>query len=162
MPILASTHGAAFLLFRCGGLCAALPLGEVRETLRPLPITVVEAAPAFVLGMSIIRGLATVVIDGGLLLARDATTAFSAQPGSRFITLRVPERPVALAVDAVVGIKDVSPTALQALPPLAGATDYGPFEQVARLDSDLWMVLRAGRLVPDCADFQSEVSGLRA
>ena len=151
MPISAMTQGAPFLLFRCSAVRAALPLTDVRETLRPLSVAAIEAAPAFVLGMAVIRGLPTAVIDAGLLLDRTRDSAFAAAGGSRFITLRVTERPVALAVDAVLGIRHLAESALATLPPLLGASEQGPIEQLARLDGDVWMVLRAGRLIPDTA-----------
>jgi purine-binding chemotaxis protein CheW len=147
-------------MFRCGAVCAALPLGDVRETLRPLQILAIESAPSFVLGMAIIRGMATAVIDGARLL--DPNPAAASAPPGRFITLRVTERPVALAVDAVVGIQEISTAAMAALPPLLGASEHGPIEQLARLDSDLWMLLRAGRLVPELADFDFGASAASA
>src|ERR1700761_7125790 len=136
-------------MFRCASVFGALPLTDVRETLRPLPVAPIEAAPAFVMGMSVIRGQASVVIDGSRLLSRDGGANFAPSAASRFIALRIPERPVALAVDATLGIREFNPAALEALPPLVGAAEHGPIEQLARLDGQLWMLLGAARLVDD-------------
>jgi purine-binding chemotaxis protein CheW len=150
VPTLAPTRGSTVLLFRCGAVLAALPLEDVRETLRPLPLTAVEAAPAFVKGISVIRGLATVIIDGSRLLCGDGA-ASTTSPACRLITLRLVEHPVALAVDETLGIQEFADAAMTALPPLVGAARHGSIEQLARLDNQLWMLLRAGRVVDDLA-----------
>jgi purine-binding chemotaxis protein CheW len=147
MPTSAITHASSVLVFRCGAILGALPVEDVRETLRPLPVVEIEPAPGFVMGMSMIRGLPTVVINGNRLLSRDGGAISAASSGSRFISLKIPERPVALAVDETLGIRDLPEAAMTALPPLLGAADQGPIEQLARLDGELWMLLSAARLV---------------
>src|SRR5688572_23698801 len=87
------------LLCRVRSATCALPLADVLECMRPLPLESLAGAPPFVLGAALIRGLPVAVLDLGALLAGTPARA------ERWVTLRVGERSVALAVDAVVGIQ---------------------------------------------------------
>jgi purine-binding chemotaxis protein CheW len=133
------------LLCRVGSQLCGLPVEHVSETMRPLPIEPIVGAPTFVLGVSIIRNLLTPIIDAGrLLVSSDRET----RP-TRFVVLRVGERPVALTVDAVVGVRALSTAALRELPPLLRAAGEDLVQSVGTLDAALLVVLQSGRLVPD-------------
>ncbi len=123
-------------------LCA-LPLGYVIETMRPLGLTRLAGAPPFVSGLSMIRGAPVPVIDLGALL-------FGSEPPSptRFVTLRLEERRVALALEAVLGIREL-PGTLSLLPPLLADASAEAVAAVGRLDAELLVVLEAARLVPE-------------
>src|ERR1039458_916000 len=85
------------LLIRAGDRCCALDLLHVVEIMRPLPVDAVAHMPAFVRGLSIIRGAPTPVVSLAALLAD------SARPPTRFVVVRAGERQIALAVDAEIG-----------------------------------------------------------
>jgi purine-binding chemotaxis protein CheW len=123
---------------RLGGL----PLAAVIEVMRPLPVEPVVGAPDFVLGLSVIRGEPIPVVDLAHLLGGRAGSP------SRFVVVRVAARRVALAVDAVVGIRDISDAQIRQLPPLLQAGESHGVAAVGALDSDLFMVLTAAHLVP--------------
>ena len=106
--------------------------------MRPLPIDALASMPAFVLGVSIIRGQATPVVDTAMLVG---TTA---RGRSRFVTLRVGSRRVALVVDAVV---DVRALPSGQLPPLVAAADA--VSSLAVLDRELLVVLDAARVIAE-------------
>jgi purine-binding chemotaxis protein CheW len=123
-----------------------VPLGSVIETMRPLPIEPIAAMPPFVLGLSIVRGAAIPVVDAGRILhcAENPST-------TRFISLRAGKHTVALAVEAVAGVKEVAIDAVAALPPLLSAGKDELIETIGALDRELLLVLRAGFVVPSAA-----------
>jgi purine-binding chemotaxis protein CheW len=67
----------------------------------------------------------------------------------RIVTLRLGDRQVALAVNAVLGIRDLDLSAIQELPPLLGGTSTDLLEALGTLDEQFLMVLRAGWELPD-------------
>ena len=56
------------LMCRSGAYALALPIGDVIETMRPLPIQPVLGVPSYVAGVSLIRGAAVPVVDIARLL----------------------------------------------------------------------------------------------
>ncbi|MGE0453564.1 MAG: chemotaxis protein CheW [Vicinamibacteria bacterium] len=131
------------LVCRARARLCALPIEAVVETMRPLPVSELPGAPPFVRGVSLIRGSPVPVVDvGGLLgdLGSAGTT--------RFVLLRLGERRVALALEEVLGLRELPAQQLGELPPLLrDASEVVP--RVAALDSELLHVLAAARLVPD-------------
>ena len=120
----------------------ALPVALVVETMRPLPVSPIAGAPPAVLGVSMIRGVPTVVVAIARLLSEVVP------PPGRFITIRLGgERTIALAVDAVIGIRTLCDSELHPLPPLLG--DTAAIGNLAALDAELVYALRTGQLVPD-------------
>lgn len=108
--------------------------------MRPCRVDRVEAAPAYLTGVGVIRGETVPVLDAALLLGAEAS------PVTRFVVLRVGERRVALAVGEVVGTRALELEDLGELPPLLS----GSRELVARLgvlDGKLLEVLESGRLL---------------
>jgi purine-binding chemotaxis protein CheW len=140
-----------FLLCRIGSLIGALALKDVRETMRPLPIEPLIGTPPFVLGLAIIRGFPTPVVDSGRLIA--PSTLPSAQIVSpstaRFVSLKLGERTAALAVDAVLDIRSLPAEMLSNIPPLLRGGDARLVSVIGALDAQLLLVLEAARLVPD-------------
>lgn len=132
------------LVVVAGARRCALPIGRVIETMRPLPIEVVAGAPPFVLGVALVRGAPTPVIDLGAMLGGAASPA-----PRRFVTVDAGGRQVALAVDEVVGVRQLDPQASAGLPPLLAEAAAGTLETLGRLDAGLLAVLRAGQLVPE-------------
>jgi purine-binding chemotaxis protein CheW len=139
-----------FLLCRIGSRIAALALKEVRETMRPLPIEPLLGAPPFVLGLAIIRGFPTPVVDAGSLVgpATSPTPILSPSP-ARFVLLKLDERTAALAVDAVLDVCSLPSETLSNIPPLLLGGDAQLVSVMGALDGKLLLVLEAARLVPD-------------
>lgn len=131
------------LVCRVHGRLCALPLEQVVETMRPLPIESVAGAPRFVRGLAVIRGAPVPVVDVGWLLG-DADS-----PGGRLVTLSVGTRRVALAVDSVVGIRALPAGARHALPPLLSAGSSALVSEVGLLDAELLLVLQSSQLLSD-------------
>ena len=135
------------LVVGAAGHRVGLPLSIVRETMRPLPIEALRDAPAFALGLSVIRGVSVPVVDLGALLGRNGERASP----SRFVTLAVEERLVALAVEGVEGVITVAQGELAALPPLLARAAAGAVEAIATHDDAFLLVLRATSVLPDTA-----------
>ena len=132
---------ATWLLCRAGSHHFALPMQQVVETMRMLPIEQVAGCPPIVCGVSVIRGAPTAVIDAALL--------FDDQPGrrERLVTVRTGRRTIALATQAVVGVREMADDELDDLPPLLG--DVEAIAGLTTLDQQLVFLLRAARIISD-------------
>lgn len=122
-----------------------IPIAHVVETMRPLPIAPVLGVPAAVLGLAVIRGEPTPVVDLAALLAPGATRGV----GNRMVTLALDGRCVALAVERVIGVRTLDTTHFCELPPLLRGADNVAVESIGSADQQLMVVLQAARLVPD-------------
>lgn len=134
---------AAFLIVRARDRLCALPLPSVIEIMRPLPITAHRSTVRSVLGVAVVRGAPSPVIDVSLLIGDT--------PGSttRFVSLRVGDRSATLAVDDVVGVADLDTDTLASLPPLLADEENEPTAALGRRDGELIAILAASRFVPD-------------
>lgn len=122
----------------------AVPLTNVIETMRPLPVEPISGVPSFVRGISIIRGIPTPVIDLGAVVGTPSEGA------ERFVTLRVGEKQVALSVDTVLGIRDLGGVVMmRELPPLLQRASKEVIETIGTLDEQVLMILRDGWELPD-------------
>jgi purine-binding chemotaxis protein CheW len=140
---LVGEQGKLALMCRFATRRCALWLEHVVETMRLLPVEPLVGAPPFVRGVAVIRGDPLPVVDAASLLG-----AGESRP-TRFVTVRAGDRRVGLAVDAVLGVQVISPTSLQELPPLLGDASAGVISAIGALESELLVVLRSARLVPE-------------
>ena len=145
MPI-AQPQSHDFLLCRSGECLCALPLAHVAETMRPLPTRAVPDMPPFLLGVAVIRGTTTPVVSLAQLLGEPAP----ATP-NRFVTLRMANRIVALACDAVLGIRALAAQSLADIPLLSQALDSSSVAAIGLLDAELMLVLHSARMIPSAA-----------
>jgi purine-binding chemotaxis protein CheW len=125
----------------------ALPLEEVEETMRPLPVAPVAEAPFFVRGVCMVRGTPSPIVSLAALLGGALPT--QASPGQRFIALRVPEGRLALEVDEVRGLRWLEEDTLESVPPLLRSTANGQLQHVGSLDGGLLAVLGSAHLLPE-------------
>lgn len=133
-----------WLLVRAGGQLCALPLEHVDETMRPQPVRAVAGVPPFVRGVAMIRGLPVPVVDAASAIGQVEASS----DGTRFVSLKIAERRVALAVDEVIGVRQINHSYLADVPPLLAGTSAN-IVAIGALDSELLMVLRSGKLVPE-------------
>jgi purine-binding chemotaxis protein CheW len=131
-------------LFRVRTRLCALPIAQILETMRPLPVEHVAAAPDFVLGVALIRGVATPVVDAGLLIGASEPADFR-----RYVTLRSGESGVALAVEDVLGVRDLPPASLRKLPPLLSDASTEILSALGSLDAELLTMLKLARTLTD-------------
>lgn len=130
------------LLVCAGDHTCALRLSHVVEVMRALPVEALAGAPEMVLGLAVIRGNPVPVVHLGSL--------FHSESGAcgRFVVVRAGERRVALAVDAIVGIRAFDPAAFGGMPPLLREAAKSAVETVGALDSELLFVLNTAGIVP--------------
>lgn len=139
----APADAVACLLFRIGNRLCALPVAAVAETMRPLPVDAFADAPGGVIGVAIVRGAPLPV------LALAQWFDGSAANATRFVTVKMADRQIALAVDAVVGVETIAAAALQQLPPLLGAAGARSVQALGALDAQLLLLLDAARLIDE-------------
>ena len=137
------TLPGSWLLCRAGRHLCALPLDEVVETTRILPIEVLSAAPRFVRGFCVYRGSPVLVVDAALVLGQEETRA------ERLVVIRTGSRTVALCVGGVLGVRAFGAEAAQTLPPLLGEAASDAVSAIGVLDEELMLFLRAARIVPE-------------
>ena len=128
-----------------GARACAFPLHHVAETMRPLPIKPVAGTPGFVCGVSLIRGTPTPVVDLKALLENSENSPSY----GRFVSLKLDDRRVAIGVDSVVGLRHLDSAQLGELPPLLRDVAADLIESFGSRDSQILLVLRAARIVPD-------------
>lgn len=146
-----------YLLCRTRETLVAVPLGHVRETMRPLPVTPLADMPAFLVGVAVIRGVPTPVVDvASLILAPEATVP------SRFVCVRVEERVVALAFDAVIGVRELPASVARGLPALLAQTATGIVEAIGVLDASLLLILGTALSIPESVWSRLESAGAAA
>jgi purine-binding chemotaxis protein CheW len=133
------------LICRVASKLCGLPLRDVVETMRPLPLERLANMPAFVHGVSLIRGRPTPVVAGHALLGSNAEPTASA----RYVMLELGARRVALLVDAVLGVRDVSASELDQLPLVLRQSRTDQIGALGTLDAELLVVLEHARLLAD-------------
>ena len=139
---LGGRSSADWLLCRAGaGLCA-LPLAHIVEIMRLLPIEPVASPPPGLKGLSLIRGAPVPVLDLAALLGE------SGAPVTRLVTAIVADRKVALAVEAVLGVRRIESDLVSALPPMLRDPTRAAVAALGALDAELLLMLETGKLVP--------------
>ena len=113
--------------------------------MRPLTVEPLAGLPSFVLGVAVIRGSPTPVLD----VRRLFSTANSDDAAGRWVALRLGMRAIALAVDGVIGVRRIASDQRQALPALLRDVPTEYIETIGTLDSELLVVLRTGRMLPE-------------
>lgn len=137
------------LIFRVGRQLYALPTEHVAETMRPQPVSPIPGGPSFVLGVATIRGLPVPVVDAASAFADNGSDSIS--QSARFVSIKAAGRHVALAVDEVVGVRQINSAELSDLPPLLASAKERLVSAMGVLDGALLLVLRSGKLLPDAA-----------
>lgn len=99
------------MLVEAQGIRCALRLEKVDEVTPPLAVQKISGAPDYALGMAMLRGTACPVLDlSHILSGRNS-------PSVRyFVGLKTSPRPVILAVDEVLGLRNIDMSSLEALP----------------------------------------------
>jgi purine-binding chemotaxis protein CheW len=120
-----------------------MPLAHVIEIMRPLPIDPIARAPSFMLGVAIVRGHATPVIDCGAFVQEHGLPAHT-----RWAAVRCGDRVAVLAFEAILGVREL-PARGDDLPPLLSGAPSELLSGLALLDRSLLLVLHGSRLVPD-------------
>jgi purine-binding chemotaxis protein CheW len=140
--ITANAEPRQWLLCRVGNRICALPILDVVETMRALPLTPLADPLGPVCGAAIIRGVTVPVVDAGALFGEPQL----GRP--RFVTVDLNERLVALAVDEVLGTADIAAGIAEGLPPLLREIVPEAVRTIGVRDGEFVLRLEAARLVP--------------
>jgi chemotaxis signal transduction protein len=98
----------------------------------------------FVLGVAVVRGSPTVVIDGHRLLGGHE------RPGGRMLVLKAGSQNFGFTVDSISGVAEIEESDQdQELAPLLPHITSDWIERLVKLDSSFALVLAAGRIVPE-------------
>jgi purine-binding chemotaxis protein CheW len=151
-PVPAPGTGAC-LVFRAGGLLAALSLEDVAETMRPRPVRPLAGTAPYVRGLAILRGRPAPVVDVARLLAGTDASA------TRFVAVRTGRGLVALATGQVLGVRrgladeslaDLADgEAVQRNTALLGPAPGRLVTAIGTLDGEPLFLLRSLGMVPD-------------
>ncbi|HEY6255053.1 MAG TPA: chemotaxis protein CheW [Xanthobacteraceae bacterium] len=155
-PAADSAARAAWLICRAGAHLCAVPLAQVIEIMRGLPIEAVAGAPHYVRGLCIIRGAGVPVVDTGLLVGDQAVKS------ARLITIRAGKRTIALATEEVLGIRSIGTETFNALPPLLREAANETIAAIGTLDAELLFFLRSTRIVSEDLFNQLDARGARS
>lgn len=143
------------LVFHAGTRLCGVPLESVVETLRPLPVEPMAGQSAIVSGICVVRGEPAPVLNVALLIGGDAD-----QPVTRFISMAADKspateghrRPVVLAVDSVLGVREVESESVHDLPPLLSHVASNLVGGLGMVGGDSLLLLRDARLLADSLD----------
>ncbi|MFI1988826.1 chemotaxis protein CheW [Actinoplanes sp. NPDC020271] len=135
--------GVDALVFQAGPLFCALPLSEVIETMRPLPTRPLAGTPHYVLGLTILRGEASPVIDVTRLL-----TGVTGEI-DRYVAVPAGRGPVACATGPVLGVQNVHATPPEGPSTMFTGASRSLVAAVGRFGTEPLLVLRSIRTVPD-------------
>lgn len=131
-PFSTSAPRGPALLLASGSVGCALPLTEVLEVMRPLPIEAVAGAPPYVAGLAVVRGAAVPVVALDLLLGRPCA------PFSRFVLVAAGTRRAVLAVAGLTGVTDLSAGVLESLPPCCSISEQRCWARSPRWTRSWW------------------------
>jgi purine-binding chemotaxis protein CheW len=96
--------------------------------------------------VSLVRGSPSPVVNLALLLGGSVAEP---GPGSRFVSMRMPEGSLALEVDEVVGLRWLQEQSLEEAPALLHGTGERHVQRLGSLDGRLLAVLGTARLLPE-------------
>jgi purine-binding chemotaxis protein CheW len=154
-------------MFRVGSLLCALPLDDVVETMRPLPVKPLAGTPPYVRGVTVVRGVPVPVVDLAVLLGEgpgveeepDADEEWDG--AARFVTVRGGRGPAAVLTGPVVGIVDTAAITSDERGPAApdglaadaadGDGSVRPVAAVGVRGIEPILLLRGSGLVPEAA-----------
>lgn len=147
-------------MFRAGTHLCALALDSVVEIMRPLPVEPLAGQASAVAGICVVRGEPAPVLTAAVLVSGNADEAVT-----RFITVAGEKaaggrwRPVVLAVDSVLGVREIESEALHELPPLLDTVGSDMVGGLGVIGTDSLLLLRSGRLLPESVPMAMAGSG---
>ncbi|HVI88519.1 MAG TPA: chemotaxis protein CheW [Dongiaceae bacterium] len=139
------SQASFYLLCRAADRFCAFPVEQVSETMRVLPISSMTGLPDVIRGVSVIRGIPTPVLDLSKLVDG------SEVEHHRIVTINLGPRIVALLVQAVLGVRPLSPQSMTSLPPLLRNAADKAISAVGILDKELLLFLTNLRVLADTA-----------
>jgi len=138
------SNASGFLICRCGSQLCAFSLEHVIESMRPLPVSAIPDMPPFLLGVAIIRGALTPVVQLSQLIGAKASML-----STRFVTMATGTRITAFAVDSVIGVHLLDLALVLPITILSTQVESSNIAAITLLDSELLLVLQNSRIIND-------------
>ncbi|WP_067727065.1 chemotaxis protein CheW [Oceanobacillus damuensis] len=133
-----------FIVFRLNDQSFGVDVQQVISIERVQKITEVPRTSEFIKGVTELRGETTPIID---LKERLLITEAEPTDDSRILVVSVKDMQVGLIVDAATEVKDISGDMIQSAPKLIGGVRDTFLKGVAKIDSELLILLDLGRIV---------------
>jgi purine-binding chemotaxis protein CheW len=111
--------------------------------MRALKTVPLPDAPAFISGVTTVRGELTVVVNGHVLLSE------SGDDGNRVIILKAGARKFAITVSEVAGIAELDDDSGTQMAPLLPSLTSDYVDRLLKLESSFATVLNGARMVPE-------------
>ncbi|GAB4168164.1 MAG: chemotaxis protein CheW [Geothermobacteraceae bacterium] len=145
--------------FRVGSLYYGLDILRIREVIRPLRITAIPKAPAFVEGVVNLRGTVIPVVD---LRRRFDLEVPEDDRRTRIMICAVYGRVIGLKVDEVAEVRSYGRADIQPAPHFIKGREAEFFLGVCRRDDDLVMILDLEKILTSEERIDLESVGSRA
>ena len=136
--------GEQIVVLDLGGEAYGVEIGRVEEIIRMQAITRVPNGPAFIEGVTNLRGRVIPVLD---LRKRFGLPASDATRRSRIVVGELGEHTVGLVVDGVSEVLQLSSEAVEPPSTLVTSADSGFLRGVAKLDERLILLLDLSRIL---------------
>src|SRR6202012_4989762 len=120
---------AKYLLVSIGTRTCAFPLADVSETMRVLKTAPLPDAPAFISGVTTIRGNLTLVVSAQALLSEAGAES------GRMVVLKAGARKFAITVSDVAGIAELDDEAGAQLAPMLPNLTSEYVDRLLKLES---------------------------
>lgn len=130
--------------FRVGNAMYAIDILRIKEIIRPLKLTPVPKAPAFVEGVINLRGTVIPVVD---LRKRFEVDRIDQDRRTRIIISVVAGKAVGLVVDEVAEVRRYTRQEVQAAPQFIKTAEAEFFLGICRRDDELIMILDLERIL---------------
>lgn len=133
------------LVCRVRNRLCALPATQISEIMRPLPIERLPGAPPFLLGVAVIRGAPSPVVDLAQLLDERRSKP------TYFVATGQGDRRVALTIDGVIGVRPMPHAPSDGFPSVVESAAAGFVASVRVLGRETLVVLSSGKIMPETA-----------
>lgn len=126
------------ILFKMGDEFYGLPIGAIKEIIKPVSVTRFPRSPHYVEGIIDLRGKILPIINLRKLFGLDAIPLTEE---SRFIDIHIEGMQVGIVVDAVSEVVRIPSPQVEAAPPLIAGVDGKYLNGIARLHNRLILLL---------------------
>jgi purine-binding chemotaxis protein CheW len=132
------------IVFEIGSVEFGVNIAAVESSIKMQPITHMPQAPAFVEGVTNLRGKVLPVLD---LRKQFGLSPKDADHSSRFIVVSVDQTQVGMIVDGVSEVLTVADDIVEAAPAIARTVDSALITGIAKLDGRLVILLDLDRVL---------------
>jgi purine-binding chemotaxis protein CheW len=146
-----------FVIFELGNEYFGVNIGDVESIVKMQAVTVLPKAPAFVEGITNLRGAVLPVID---LRKRFGMPEAAATKNSRIVVVVMGETKVGMVVDGVSEVFSIPEDAIEATPPMATGVNAAFLSGIAKLEGRLVILLDLSKVLS--VEEQQEIKSLPA